>query len=287
MIGILKKLGFNLKNKKTIYLVESEEDEEFVKESLEKEINIGIDTEFNWRNTYYPELSLLQISTRDKILLIDCLKYKKLDFLNGILENKNKIIIMHSSRSDTTVLNTNLKIKFKNSFDIQIAEKLINGGEIKNYGYIVAKYCGYKLDKSETNSNWLKRPITKSQISYAANDVKFLIDIYKKQKKILEKMNLFLKVKELTKKEVFLGSQDLYISRLRKFKSQRKVEKDLFMWRENAAIEKNIPPSFIFKDKHFKQILKIYDDGISKQRIFNLLKNEDLVNDLIKTLKQC
>ena len=100
-------------------------------------------------------------------------------------------------------------------------------------------------------------------------------------------MNLFLKVKELTKKEVFLGSQDLYISRLRKFKSQRKVEKDLFMWRENAAIEKNIPPSFIFKDKHFKQILKIYDDGISKQRIFNLLKNEDLVNDLIKTLKQC
>ncbi len=287
MISILKKLGFNLTNKKKIYLVESEKDEDFVKISLEEEKYIGIDTEFNWRNTYYPELSLLQISTSDKILLIDCLKYKKLEFLNSTLENKEKTIIMHSSRSDTTVLNTNLKIKLKNCFDIQIAEKFINGGEIKNYGYIVAKYCGYKLDKSETNSNWLKRPITKSQISYAANDVKFLIDIYKKQKKILEKMNLFLKVKELTKKEVFLGSQDLYISRLRKFKSQRKVEKDLFMWRENAAIEKNIPPSFIFKDKHFKQILKIYDDGISKQRIFNLLKNEDLVNDLIKTLKQC
>ncbi len=287
MIGIIKKLRFNLKNKKTICLIESEEDEEFVKESLEKEINIGIDTEFNWRNTYYPELSLLQISTRDKILLIDCLKYKKLDFLNGILENKNKIIIMHSSRSDTTVLNTNLKIKFKNSFDIQIAEKLINGGEIKNYGYIVAKYFGFELDKSETNSNWLKRPFTKSQINYAANDVRFLINIYKKQIKILEKMNLLLKVKELTKKEVLLGSQDLHVSRLRKFKSQGKLEKNLFMWRENAAIEKNIPPSFIFKDKHFKKILKIYDDGISKQRIFQLLKNEDLANDLIETLNQC
>ncbi len=287
MIGIIKKLRFYLRNKKTIYLVESEEDIDFVRESLEEEKYIGIDTEFNWRNTYFPELSLLQISTNSKIFLIDCLKCKKLGYLKKILEDKTKTIIMHSSRSDTTVLNTNLKIKLNKCFDIQIAEKFINGGEIKNYGFIVAKYFGYKLDKSETNSNWLKRPFTKSQISYAANDVKFLINIYKKQKKILEKMNLSSKAKELTKKEVFLGSQDLHISRLKKFKSQRKVEKDLFMWRENAAIKKNIPPSFIFKDKHFKKILKIFDDGISKQSILNLLKNEDLANDLVKTLNQC
>ena len=177
MIGIFKKLGFILKNKKTIYLIESEEDEDFVRESLQEEKYIGLDTEFNWRNTYFPELSLLQISTSNNILLIDCLKCKKLGFLKKILGDEKKIIIMHSARSDTTVLNTNLKIKFINCFDIQIAEKFINGGEIKNYGFIVAKYFGCKLDKSETNSNWLKRPFTRSQISYAANDVKFLINI--------------------------------------------------------------------------------------------------------------
>ena len=77
MISILKKFGFYLKNKKKIYLIESEENEEFVKESLQKEKCIGLDTEFNWRNTYFPELSLLQISTRSKILLIDCLKFNK------------------------------------------------------------------------------------------------------------------------------------------------------------------------------------------------------------------
>ena len=145
MISILKKLGFYFKNKKTIYLIESEADEEFVRESLEEEKYIGLDTEFNWRNTYFPELSLLQISTSSKILLIDCLKFKKLEFLNRVLEDKAKTIIMHSSRSDTTVLNTNLNIKLNNCFDIQIAEKYINGGEIKNYGFIVFKYFGYKL----------------------------------------------------------------------------------------------------------------------------------------------
>ena len=123
------------KIRKEIYLIESEEDEEFVKKSLQDENYIGLDTEFNWRNTYFPELSLLQISTSSKILLIDCLKFKKLGFLNKVLEDKAKTIIMHSSRSDTTVLNTNLNIKLNNCFDIQIAEKHINGGEIKNYGF--------------------------------------------------------------------------------------------------------------------------------------------------------
>ena len=43
----------------------------------------------------------------------------------------------------------------------------------------------------------------------------------------------------------------------------------------------------MIEDKHFKKILKIFDDGISKQSILNLLKNEDLANDLVKTLNQC
>ena len=256
MIGVLKKLGFNLKNKKTIYLVESEEEEEFVKESLEKEKYIGIDTEFNWRNTYFPELSLLQISTNSKILLIDCLKFKKLGFLNNILEDKAKTIIMHSSRSDTTVLNTNLKIKLNNCFDIQIAEKFINGGEIKNYGFIVAKYFGYELDKSETNSNWLKRPLTHKQLEYAADDVNFLIPIYKKQLKDLKKLKKEQEALTESRKETLLGNQELYISRLKKLKKASKEERDIFLWREKHASEKNLPPSYIFEDKFLKTITK-------------------------------
>ncbi|MFL2776366.1 MAG: hypothetical protein ACJ0DM_03970 [Gammaproteobacteria bacterium] len=256
MIGILKKLGFNLKNKKTIYLIESEEDEDFVKESLEEEKYIGIDTEFNWRNTYFPELSLLQISTSSKILLIDFLKCKKLGFLKNILEDKAKTIIMHSSRSDTTVLNTNLKIRLNNCFDIQIAEKFINGGEIKNYGFIVAKYFGYELDKSETNSNWLKRPLTHQQLEYAADDVNFLIPIYKKQLKDLKKLKKEKDAISAFRKETLLGNQELHISRLKKLKKASKEERDIFLWREKHASEKNLPPSYIFEDKFLKTITK-------------------------------
>ena len=286
MIGILKKIGFNLKNKKTIYLVESEEDEEFIKESLEEEKYIGIDTEFNWRKTYFPELSLLQISTSSKILLIDCLKYKKLRFLNKILEDKTKTIIMHSSRSDTTVLNTNLKIKLNNCFDIQIAEKIINGGEIKNYGFIVAKYFGYELDKSETNSNWLKRPLTHKQLEYAADDVNFLIPIYKKQLKDIKKLQ---KEKEAIiefKKETLLGNQELYISRLKKLKKATKEEKDIFLWREKHASKKDLPPSYIFEDKFLKTITKKVKNKSEKPDDFlKFFKDNSAAKDFLKFLE--
>ena len=82
-----------------------------------------------------------------------------------------------------------------------------------------------------------------------------------------------------------MWSQKLYIPRLRKFKSQKKIEKDLFMWRENMAMERNVPPSYIFKDKYFKKILKAYDEDISKGTIYEILNNEKLANNLIDWLK--
>ena len=291
MIGILKKLGFYLINKKPIYLIDSEEDFNFLIFSLENEKILGIDTEFDWRTTYFPILSLLQIATKDKIFLIDCLHFKNqenqknLKKLKNVLEDQNRLIVFHSSRSDTTVLNTNLNIKVNNVYDIQIAEKIISGGEIKNYASIVKTYFNFSLNKSETNSNWLKRPFSKRQIDYAADDVRFLIKIHDKQKKILKKKNAYFAVKDLTKKEVSLGSQKLYIPRLRKFKSNKKIEKDLFMWRENMAMERNVPPSYIFKDKHFKKILKACDENIQKDTIFDILKNEKLANNLIESIE--
>ena len=286
MISILKKLRFNLKNKKTIYLVESAKDEDFVKDILEEEKYIGIDTEFNWRNTYFPELSLLQISTSSKILLIDCLKFKKLGFLNKILEDKSKTIIMHSSRSDTTVLNTNLKIKLNNCFDIQIAEKFINGGEIKNYGFIVAKYFGYELDKSETNSNWLKRPLSHKQIEYAANDVNFLIAIYKKQLKNLKKLKKEKEAIKEFRKETLLGNQELYIPRLKKLKKASKQERDIFLWREKHASKKNLPPSYIFEDKYLKTITKKIQNKKEKPYEFlKFFKDNSAAKDFLKFIE--
>lgn len=246
-----------MRKQKEIFLADSDEHKDFLVKSLEEEEILGLDTEFDWKNTYFPKLSLLQIATKDKILLIDCLKFKNLKWLKSILEDKEKLIIFHSSRSDTTVLSTNLNIKIKNIFDVQIAEKKINGGYILNYGEIVKKYFSKNLNKSETNSNWLKRPFTNEQLSYAADDVNFLISLYKKQLKILKKADLEEIIFKESRIESSYGNQELYISRLKKLKKASKIEKDIFIWREKYAGKINIPPSKIFVDRNLKKIAEI------------------------------
>ncbi len=284
MLKSLKKINFFLKKKKEIYLIESIDDKAFVEDSLLNEKLIGIDTEFNWRKTYFPELSLLQISTESQIFLIDYLKFKSLSFLKKILESNQRLIIAHSSRSDATVLSTNLKIKLKNTFDIQLAEKEINGGFIKNYGSIVSTYSGYELDKSETNSNWLKRPLKGKQLEYAANDVNFLIPIYKKQIKKLKKRDKVKKVMLDSRKEVEKGNQELHISRLKKLKRASNDERDIFIWRERQASIKNLPPSFIFEDKFLKQITKEVRKKKS-QEIIKFFKDSSSINDFLQHIK--
>ena len=282
----LKKfLNFFLK-KKEVYLIQSYLDKEFVIDIISNENIIGIDTEFDWRNTYFPKLSLLQISASNKILLIDCIKIKDLKFLKNLLEDKKKLIVIHSARSDTTVLNTNLKIKIKNVFDVQIAEKLISKSEILNYGKIVKKYFSVSLNKSETKSNWLKRPFTEDQLSYAADDVNFLIEIYKKQLKILKKLRLVERAFQDSEKESFFGNQDLYISRLKKIKKASKLEKKIFMWREKYAEKKNIPPSKIFKDKELKSVAKEIKNKKYKDDFFKkFFKDSTTLKDFFSEIK--
>ena len=280
---LLRKFFLVFKKKKDILFVDNENQISNAKKAIQKEVLLGVDTEFDWRNTYFPVLSLLQISTAKSIFLIDCLKCKDLKFFKDVLEDKNKLIIFHSARSDTTVLSTNLGIRIKKVFDIQIAEKLLTSGSIKSYSSIVSKYFGKVLDKSETNSNWLRRPLKKKQISYAAKDVEFLLEIYRLQKKILYKKNKLQDVFNESRKEAKLGNQDLKISRLNRKKnkfSQR--EKDIFLWREDMAKLENIPTSFLFKDKYLRKLSMFKaDEENLKSKIINIMGDTKLSEKFI------
>ena len=267
MLKSLKKFNYFLLKRKKIFLIENEKDKIFLENSLIDEDYIAIDTEFNWRKTYFPELSLIQLSTSTKIFLIDFLKLKEISFLRKILESRKKKIIMHSARNDSTVLSTNLNINLKKSFDVQIAEKYINGGTVKNYAFIVSKYFGHKLSKSETNSNWLKRPLTQKQLEYAADDVNFLIPIFKKQLKILKKLKKDKIVYSESQKETLLGNEDLKESRVKKLGKISKNAKKIFIWREELAQSNNVPTSYIFKNNFLKKLCKFLDGNSHRSNI--------------------
>ena len=247
----LTKLKKILKKKKHITFIQFNEDLNFLRKAFDKEDLFCIDTEFDWRTTYLPKLSLVQVGFRNEIFIIDCLKVNPENILKLPLENSNHLKIFHSVRSDTTVLKNCLEIDSRNVFDIQVAEKNMNHGVVKSYAKLVSKYIGKYLDKSETNSNWLKRPLDQNQVKYAANDVDYLLDIFYLQKSILKKKGLLNKVLAESENEAKLGNQDIKVARLKKQKRKlNSRQKQIFLWREETARLENIPPSFLFKDKH-------------------------------------
>jgi len=272
--------SFLKKKKKRIYLI-YEDEKDFLIKSLFKEKIIAIDTEFDWRNTYFPKLSLIQISTKDTVFLVDCLNLTKATELKNLLENLD-LLIFHSVRSDATVLFSALDIKVKNVFDVQIAEKFLSKNSNKNYGEIVKKYISLNLKKTETNSNWLKRPLTEMQIDYASDDVEYLIEIYQLQRKKLK--SNFDEVLRVSNEEASLGNQELFVSRLAKINHLSDLEKRIFMWRENLAIKKDVPPSYVFKSKQLKKIFNILKNDMDIKSLEAILKDSSLAKDLYEEL---
>ena len=273
----------NFKKKKTTYFISKNNEVNFFKEKLSNCRMFGIDTEFDWRTTYYPKLSLVQIATVNEIFVLDFLKLNNKELLKGYIEDKNYLKIFHSIRSDTTILSKCLNSFAKNVFDVQLAEKILSNNEIKSYGKIVKKYFGVNLEKKETNSNWLSRPLSPDQMEYAKDDVDYLIEIFNIQKKLLRKKNFLKKAFLDSKKEAELGNQLLLTSRLnRNIKKLNKRSREIFIWREKIAEIANVPPNYIFKEKYINNLTKILpNDKEAKKKAMKIIGDSEITEKFI------
>lgn len=251
-----------LRSKKSLKMIENDVDLSLVVKILQSKKKISIDTEFTWRSTYFPILSLLQISTNELIYIIDPSSISNLEALNDIFLDKDIKKVFHSARSDISVLNINLNSKFENIFDTQVAHSIIYNSQNQiSYKDLVSKYFFVNLPKEQTNSNWNRRPLSKNQISYASNDVKYLHKISDIQERKLIKYRLMNEFNKLCNDEIAIGQTKIIDARLLRYEKKNKglssLEKDLFIWRESEAEKLNIPPNYIFKDKYFRKLKKI------------------------------
>ena len=272
--------------RKNFFLIDDEIKLDDLIEKIKSLKVISVDTEFEWRRTYHPKLSLIQICDGNDVFLIDCLLCKNVEKVKFIFESVQILKVFHAVRSDTTVLFSSLGIKTNNVFDVQIAEKIINNLDVKSYSYLVEKYINLSINKSETNSNWMKRPFSNNQLKYASEDVEFLIDIYTKQNKLLDKKGKLDKAFYLSKEEAGLGNQELYISRLQKIRDKSEIDEKIFMWREKLAKKKDIPTSFILSDKKLKKLSKRFFQKGLESDLSDLIDNNEHFEDFLNCLSK-
>lgn len=165
--------------------IESIEDLAVLNEELLLKPYVGVDTEFRRTNKDNMRLALLQINDAEEIYLVDAILLDDPQENCSFLFSDSVTKIFHSCKEDLEAIFAWTKKEMVNIFDTQIANSLLNGDFSIGYQGLVEQETGVVLNKDETRSNWIRRPLSDSQLKYAALDVEYLIYLYKTQKEKL------------------------------------------------------------------------------------------------------
>lgn len=217
---------------------------------------IALDTEFMRVDTFYPRLALIQIGDGENEYLIDPLRITDFSPLFPLLKNELPKKIFHACSEDIEVLTRLIGAKPKGVIDTQIAASFLGQGLQVGYQKVLQDNLNVDIPKGESRSDWLQRPLSDAQISYAALDVKYLPPLYAHLSSQLQQKSLStwfesdctLMLDELDYSfDPALAYQD--ISNAWRLKRQQlAVLRDLLHWRDSEARRRNVPRSFIIRN---------------------------------------
>lgn len=245
-----------------IYLDKQSEFNELC-EKLCAEQQLAVDTEFVRRKTYYPILALLQIASHEQIYLVDPLCIDDWSGLTRLFQSDIRIV-MHSCSEDLEVFRNAFGQLPENLFDTQIAGAYLGRGDALGYAALVALMCGEEVDKSETQSDWLQRPLTAAQLQYAADDVRWLLGIAdqfsgeledQKRADWVDQELSTLRLKYTTEPasaQVWLKLKGLGRLQARDWP----LAQALCGWREETARYRDKPKTWILKDAELLEVIQ-------------------------------
>ena len=165
--------------------INSIEDLKFLNQEFLKKSFLGVDTEFRRTSKNNMKLALLQVNDDEEIFLIDTLAIGNPKESASFLFEESVLKIFHSCKEDIEAVYAWTNQEMVNIFDTQIANAFLDGDFSISYQGLVEKELGINLEKKETRSNWIRRPLSESQLKYAALDVEYLIHLYRLQKEQL------------------------------------------------------------------------------------------------------
>lgn len=218
---------------------------------------LALDTEFMRRNTFYPELALLQIGLSGTTALIDPLAFQPGPALAGLLENPANCCVVHSASEDMEALADILPHGPGRLFDTQVAAAMAGLGQGLSYQKLVREITGEELEKGETRSDWLQRPLTDSQCDYAALDVLHLHAVHAHLHNRLEELGRLGWLDEEGRRLCQRAERDRIDPQ-----PQRKLSaaadwprecqallRRILLWREHSARSLNKPRPWLFNDR--------------------------------------
>lgn len=136
---------------------------------------IALDTEFHAERRYHPDLMLVQISAPDGTAwLFDPLS---VDLTPLIVAIADRPTLVHAGINDLAILWRDAHSSPTTVFDVQMGAGMLGLGYPTRLGTLTHHFLGEELNKKATLSDWSHRPLTKSQLQYAAQDARTLFPL--------------------------------------------------------------------------------------------------------------
>ena len=214
----------------------------------------GLDTEFIKVDTLWPKLGVFQINVNDQVYLLDGTSLNLSAFWEKLFQAQQNIF--HACGEDIDLIYHYAQQKnLDNVFDTQVGMSFLGHGLQVSYQNALKTMLNVDIDKGQTRSDWLARPLSDEQLNYAANDVLYLMQLADKVKTDLKQhylldfahedcRNLTQEIGEETPLELLY--QD--VGNYRHSRRQLMQLQQLAVWREQMVKALNQPRSFILRN---------------------------------------
>ncbi len=231
---------------------------------------LGIDTEFMSEGRYRALLCLTQVAVEDeqaaggvRTILIDGLADVDVSPLAALLSDPEIEIVLHAGRQDIAILRRAWHTEPINIFDTQIAAGFAGESAQTGYGNLIGSMLGHRVGKTASYTRWDVRPLTREQLSYAAEDVAHLLalsDQLKRRLGVSDRLQWALEECRRLESASDERDPDTVWERLPRVAQldprSRAVARRLAAWRERTASEEDRPVGSILSDPPLVELAK-------------------------------
>lgn len=229
---------------------------------LARERVVTVDTEFMRERTYWPELCVVQLAGEAEVAVVDALA-PGIDLapLGALLADPAVMKVFHAARQDVEIFLLKFGAVPTPIYDTQIAAMVAGFGDQVSYDALCRALAGVGIDKAHRFSDWSARPLSGSQIAYAAADVTHLRRIYAALTERLERDGRTAWVAEemaaLADPATYRTDPETVWERMKPRTHNRRflgLLKAVAAWREREAQRVNIPRQRLVKDETLLEI---------------------------------
>jgi len=136
---------------------------------------LAVDTEADSMHSYETKLCLIQFASRKRLAVIDplAIPHEALDPLLRLLDD-TEVVWMHGADYDMAMFRKTFGRIPSTVWDTQTAARLTG---VKKFGLanLIEGEFGIKLSKQSQKADWGKRPLPQKMLSYAFNDVRYIL----------------------------------------------------------------------------------------------------------------